>query len=143
MGFSVSGSAAIIFLAAFVSIGILYTSAYNSFERVEAAADADAADLLEQQNTDIEIRDVTNTTIDSVTITVENTGSTTLRVDRTDVLLNGTYQNPESITVDGESADLWAPGETVTIDVGYEPSGTIRVTIVSGPGVSAFQEVRF
>ena len=39
MGFSVSGSAAIIFIAAFVGFGILYTSAYNSFELVDTALD--------------------------------------------------------------------------------------------------------
>lgn len=142
MGFSVSGSAAIIFLAAFVGFGILYTSAYNSFELVDTALDDKEAQLLGQQNTDIEIVAVeTNTTDSTVNVTVENTGASEITVGDTDLLLNGTYQESVSTTVDGDpDRTLWLPGENLTMETGYD-GGSIRVKVITEHGLADFEEV--
>ena len=142
MGFSVSGSAAIIFIAAFVGFGILYTSAYNSFELVDTALDDKEAQLLGQQNTDIEIVAVeTNTADSTVNVTVENTGASEITVGDTDLLINGTYRESVSTAVDGDAArTLWLPGENLTMETEYD-GGSIRVKVVTEHGLADFQEV--
>src|SRR6056297_3044647 len=92
MGFSVSGSAAILFIAAFVSVGILYSAAFNGFEQVQDANDARNERVLEAKNTAIEISNVTyNGTDETMTVNVTNNGSTTLSVSGTDLVSNGSY----------------------------------------------------
>ena len=161
MGFSVSASTALIFAALFLALGIFYPAMANSYERVQAA-DADQADrALEQANTDIRVGDIR---LDSATgvgnqleLTLINTGSTSLTVGRTDILVGGAYiQRSELDTtvtdVDGNSdpsTDLWLPGET--LDVVYNPPGLVgdaldtvspgqisgtRVRIITEHGVS-------
>lgn len=151
MGFSVSASTAIIFIAAFMSVGIVYTSAYNGFEQVQGATTAQQEAALDVQNTAVNITTVTHdagATPDYVTVTVENTGSTALVVNDTDVLLNGTYQSTfESRTVTNDTGativagsggtDLWLPGEQVTFTIRRTMSQPIHVKIVTGPGVAA------
>jgi flagellar protein FlaF len=141
MGFSVSGSAAILLIAAFVSIGILYSAAYNGFERVQDAENSHGERVLEQRNTVVE---VTNTTYDSsadeLTVNVTNRGSTELVVGETDLLVDGEFQQPSnyvSSSVDGNNAtSLWLPGETYSITVNAtERPG--RVKVVTSTGVTA------
>ncbi|MFW6385484.1 MAG: flagellin, partial [Halodesulfurarchaeum sp.] len=85
---------------------------------------------------------VRSATSDSVNVTVENTGSEPLNVDETDVLLDGTYQMPDSTNVsDHTDPDIWAPGEELTMNISYSHSGTVRVRVVTGPGVADFEEV--
>lgn len=142
MGFSVSGSAAIIFLAAFVSFGLLYTSAYNSYERIGAAEDDRAEQLMERRNTELEIIAVDTSNPDFVNVTVDNTGTTPLHVNDTDILLNGTYQTPTRTSVDGRTdAELWQSGETLAMNVSYTHDATVRVKIVSETGIAKFREV--
>lgn len=142
MGFSVSGSAAIIFLAAFVGFGILYTSAYNSFELVDTALDEKESQLLGQQNTDLEIVSAEiNNSESSLRVTVENTGAKEMRVNNADLLINGTYQETLEKSVDGESGrSLWLPGENLTIEMEYN-GGPARLKIIADHGVADVQEV--
>ena len=93
MGFSVSGSAAILFIAAFVSVGILYSAAFNGFEQVQDAERASDDRVLETKNTAIEVANVSynDTGTGKLTVNVTNNGSTTLSVSETDLLTNGTY----------------------------------------------------
>lgn len=145
MGFSISGSAAIIFLAAFVSVGILYSAGYNSYELVSAAEDDKAADLLSQQNTAIDIdksRTSANATADHVNVTVNNTGSTAIRVDDTELLVDGTYRNStETEVVGAPDSDLWLPGESLRINTTYDHTGVVRIKVVTIHGIAAFTEV--
>jgi flagellar protein FlaF len=141
MGFSVSGSAAILFIAAFVSVGILYSAAYNGYERVQDADASHGERVLEQRNTEVNVTNVTyNTTDAQLTVNVTNEGSTSLSVNETDLLVDGEYYNRSSYddwSVAGQSdTTLWLPGETysVTVNVSSEPS---RVKVVTSPGVTA------
>ena len=140
MGFSVSGSAAILFIAAFVSVGILYSAAYNGYERVQDADNSYDDRMLEQRNTAV---NVTNATYNAsgnglVTVNVTNHGSTTLSVNETDLLVDGAFEPRDDYVdwnVEGETdTSLWLPGETynITVDVG-DPN---RVKVVTGPGVT-------
>ncbi|MFB6081567.1 MAG: fla cluster protein FlaF [Halanaeroarchaeum sp.] len=149
MGFSVSASTAIVFIAAFVSVGILYSAAYNGFEQVNDATAIKQEAGLEQQNTAINITEVTHdttSTTDYVNVTVANVGTTALSVHDTDVLLNGTYQSTyvnRTVTTDsgtvaagGDGTDLWLPGEELTVSIHRNMSEPIHVKVVTGPGVA-------
>jgi flagellar protein FlaF len=139
MGFSVSGSAALIFVAAFIGFGMFYTASANSFETVNDARDASADRTLEQQNTAIELRSVLyNSTADSLNITVDNTGSTELSVAAVDVLANDQYLSGYRTAVDGSTGtDLWLPGETLTINATGVTTDPGRAKLVTGPGIEA------
>jgi len=146
MGFSVSGSAAILFIAAFVSVGILYSAAYNGYERVQDADNSYDDRMLEQRNTAVNVTDATYnaTGNEYVTVNVTNEGSTSLSVDDTDVLVDGEFQPRDSYVdwdVEGQSdTSLWLPGETynVTLDVGTDGS---RVKVVTAGGITTTAEV--
>jgi flagellar protein FlaF len=144
MGFSVSGSAAILFIAAFVCVGILYSAAYNGYERVQDAEESRGDRVLEQRNTAVTVADTTyNNTTEQLTVNVTNEGSTTLSVNDTDLLVDGVLESREDY-VDwsvggGTDTTLWLPGETYSVTVNAtEPS---RVKVVSPPGITATAEV--
>jgi flagellar protein FlaF len=146
MGFSVSGSTAVIFLGLFISFGIAYTAADNGMERVNEAYDANTEDALARQNTAIAIGNASVANEGGqlyVDVTVDNTGSTTLSIDDTDILIGGNYTNHTSSKMEtfevagtGET-DIWLPGETLrfrfNVSVASPPD---RVKVVTGPGVS-------
>ncbi|MCD2200452.1 fla cluster protein FlaF [Halobacterium sp. KA-4] len=140
MGFSVSGSAAILFIAAFVSVGLLYSAAYNGYERVQDAENNYDDRILDQRNTAVNITNATYNASgnETVTVNVTNEGSTTLSVNETDLLIDGEFESRDNYVdwnIDGETdTSLWLPGETynITVDAG-QPK---RVKIVTAPGVT-------
>lgn len=140
MGFSVSGSAAIIFAAMFIAMGMLYPAVANGTERVTDARADSADDLLDQQNTAIDLVDVSyDASSTTLTVAVDNTGTTELSLDATDVLVNNSYTTSSTTTVDGDtSTDLWLPGErlTVELDVSLTADGSNRVVVVTNHGIS-------
>ncbi len=142
MGFSVSGSAALIFVAVFIGFGMFYSAAANSTEMVQDAREDRSDRQLERTNTGIEITTVNyDTSSTYLNVTVENTGTTELSVSDVDVLAENDYQTGYRTAVQGNTTtDLWLPRETMAINmtVSPEPSG---VTIVSGTGVAATEVV--
>ncbi len=142
MGFSVSGSAALIFVAAFIGFGMFYSAAANSTEMVNDAREDRSDRQLERTNTDIEITTVNyNTTSDYLNVTVENTGATELSVSDVDVLADNSYQTGYRTAVEGNTGtDLWLPRETLAINTTTAPKPS-QVKIVTGPGVAATAEV--
>ena len=144
MGFSVSGATVILFLGMVISFGIAYSGAFNGFERVNDAVGEDSERVLDQQNTRLAITNVSweTGTTNYLDVSVENTGSTTLSVNDTDLLVDNVYQETfENRTVDGDGdTDLWLPGETLTFTVTNE-SQPERVKVVSGPGISVTEVV--
>ena len=139
LGFSVSGSAAIVFVGIFLAFSSAYTASANGFERVADARSAVDEDALDRQNTALS---VTNTTYDAGndTLTVEavNEGSTTLEVEAIDLLVDNTYRDDYAVRrVGGDnSTTLWLPGERLHLEVSTS-SQPDRVKIVTGPGVAA------
>lgn len=139
MGFSTSAAAAVIFVGALVSLGILYPATTGSFERVNDALGDREDRLLEQRNTDVSIETVTyNTTDENVTIAVTNTGTTALSVADTDTLIDGSIVtgNVTTAVENVTGRTLWAPGETLTITVGNVSSEPSRVKVVTEYGVA-------
>lgn len=138
MGFSVSGSFAIIVVGALIGFGMFATATTNGFELVNDAQKQAHDAQFDQQNTAIAIENATyNATSTTVEIEATNTGSTTLSVNATDVLLDNEYQTAfETRSVDGDaSTDLWLPGETLTIEID-RGSAPDRVKLVTGTGIA-------
>ena len=138
MGFGVSGSTAIIFLGVLVATGTLYTATSNATENVLEARDASAEQALERTNTAI---DVTNATHyggnDTLVVTATNTGSETLSVGETTLLVDNVYTSPNDTSVDGNAVtDLWYAGENLTMTIGMTDPPN-RVKLVTATGVAA------
>lgn len=161
MGFSVSGSFAIIAVGTFIAIGMFYGAASNGAERVTDSQQAAFNDRLEQQNTAINITTAewdTTGPADTLVIDVKNSGSTALTVNNTDYVVDNeliTHVNisndkHSSESVDGNSdTDLWLPGETLHVEITRNIIDSLRnpadspdrVKIVAGPGIAASQGV--
>ncbi|WP_237718830.1 flagellin [Halogranum rubrum] len=140
-----SASAAIIFAAMFIAMGMLYPAVANGSERVTDARSDTADAMLDQQNTAIAF---VNASYDepssTLTVTVDNTGTTDLSIEATDILVNNTYTESATTTVDGDpSTDLWLPGErlTVEVDVSLTADGSNRVVVVTNHGISRSEVV--
>lgn len=137
MGFSVSGSFAILVLASFVAFGMLYSAGANGVERVTEATSASHEDRLLTANTDIEIA-AANYQNGTLELEAINRGTTTLSLGDTDLLVDNQYQRRtdlETFQVPGEpDSELWLPNETLQIRV--DVSSPERVKLVTEHGVA-------
>jgi flagellar protein FlaF len=139
LGFSVSGSAAIIFVGIFLAFSTAYTASANGFERVDDARSAVDDEALERQNTAIAISNATyDAGTETLTVDVVNEGSTELSVEAVDLLVDNEYQYNVSVReVEGDAeTELWLPGERLHLELSLS-SQPNRVKVVSGPGVAA------
>lgn len=138
MGFSVSGSFAIIVLASFIAFGTIYSAGTNSFDRVGDATRASHENALAQANTDI---NVTNASYGGgvLTVNVTNQGTTALSVNDTDLLVDGVYQPPgqlDAVSVVGHpNSDLWLPEDTLRFRL-TRSTAPQRVKVVTEHGVA-------
>ena len=128
MGFSVSGSAAIIFIGLVVAVGIAVPPVVGSFGSLADAQGEQVDRGIDALNTEFEIESATyDDDEDESTINVRNSGSTTLSGEKTSVLVDGQIE-PGAVD-DG----LWVPGETRTIEIDGQPD---RVKIVAENGIT-------
>ncbi|WP_225333136.1 flagellin [Halomicrobium urmianum] len=138
MGFSVSGSAAIVFVGLFVAFGMFYTATANGFENVHEAQDERTDRTLVAQNTAVELTIAEwNSTAGELTVRANNTGAAELTVGDVDLLADNTYLSGYVTEVGGDDdTDLWLPQERLTITVASLDSDPGRVKLVTGPGVA-------
>lgn len=158
MGFSLSGSLALLLLAFFVASGLLVSAGANGFEHVRDAYRASNDDRLHQANTAIDIRDTgweDPSIIDGdeyLAMNVTNNGTRTLRVSDTDILADNIYQSNFTVReVAGDpDTDLWQPGETLYVEINSSTLDTNpldpeappdRVKVASAHGVADTAEV--
>lgn len=137
MGFSTSGSMAILFVGVLVAISTAYPMMSAANERVQTAVDDRGERSLSQRNSDIELANVTyNETTDVLVVRVNNTGSRALSVDDTDVLVDGQFQQGYATSVDGDgSRSIWAPGETLRVELSTSTRPG-RVKVVTEFGIA-------
>ncbi len=145
MGFSVSGSAAIVFVGVVVAAGIAIPSIVGSFGSMAGAQGAQTDRGVEALNTDIVIETTTyDDTEEELEVQLQNAGSTTLSVDDTSVLVDGSIPPSGDVTIEVEDdvgAELWLPAETLNVtveNVGSEPE---RVKIVTENGIAETTEI--
>lgn len=139
MGFSVSGSFAILVLASLIAFGMLHSAGTNSFERVTDATKDAYEDDLDRRNTAI---DVVRAEYGSgqLDVDVTNNGTTALAVNDTDLLVDNVYQRSDDTDVQVEVVDnpdsgLWLPGQTLSFQVGMVDAPG-RVKVVTEYGVA-------
>ncbi|MEF8813730.1 MAG: fla cluster protein flaF [Halovenus sp.] len=140
MGFSVSGAAAIIFIGLLISAATLVPAVQDAADAREAGMDAREERLLEQQNTAIEMIDAVYYTNGTLVVRVENTGTTSLDANVTDLLVDGIYADPTT-AIDGDTErTLWTPGTELRFEyaIGTSPE---RVAVVTERGIQAATSV--
>jgi archaellum component FlaF (FlaF/FlaG flagellin family) len=139
--FSTAGAAVVIFLGLMIALSTFYTVANNTSEQVGDAIKSEEEQQRELLQTAVEIRNVTYEN-GVTTVWIENTGQTTLSVNRTAVFVNGSYHGEENFraaTVSGVQTDVWTQGETLRVDlVTGQPR---RVQVAVDHGVVAFTSV--
>jgi flagellar protein FlaF len=149
MGFATSGSLLIIFTGLFIAMGTLYATTANVAEEMTEADDAQEERFISAQQTDVNITSAEwNATTSNLTIAVTNTGETTLSVEHTDVVVDGNYvavEDFERAVVDGQSTDVWRPGEQLVLEDADTVDGIVttpsRVKLVTETGVADIAEV--
>lgn len=149
MGFSVSGSVAIVSIGVLVAFGVMFPTVIDSNHLVSEAQSTQSDRILDQQNTEIHIND---SSYDGTNLTAEvvNKGTVALEVSETDLLVDGKYVAPNETTVyrslnktSGDTAtDVWLTGEVLELVVELD-SRPARVKVVTETGVSDLtQEVQ-
>lgn len=140
MGFSVSGSAAIIFVGLMVAAGIAIPPMIGSFGSLASAQGGQVDRGVDALNTEFEIDEaIYDDGAEELTVDVTNTGSTTLGIEGTDLLLDGEMPGQDNVTtaINGDATvELWLPGETLSITVGNVDTVPDRVKIVVENAVS-------
>jgi flagellar protein FlaF len=141
MGFSASGATAVIFIGLLVSAATLVPAVQDAREAQRDGLTERDDRMLEQRNTEIEVVDaVYNDTEERLVVRLDNTGTTTLDAEETDLLVDGEYVGP-STTVDGDGTrSLWSPGTRLvfTHDTTTAPD---RVHVATRPGVQVATNV--
>lgn len=135
MGFSVSGSAVVLFAGLLVAFGVLSTAAAEHQERVSGAEDARSDRVLDVKNTAITITDA-NWNGDAVGIDLRNDGSRSLRLSELSVVLDGRHEDFST-----RGGDLVRPGEVAVFSVDTIQTQPTRVKVVTGLGVADASEV--
>jgi len=139
MGFSVSGSAAIIFAAMFVGFGMFHSATVNGFERRSRTPSRTGPTGRSSSRTRRSRSGRRPGTAGPAKLTVRanNTGSTELSVDEVDLLADNRYVRGYDTSVGGDGAtNLWLAQETLEITVTSLDADPGRVKLITGPGVA-------
>jgi flagellar protein FlaF len=128
---------AVLFVGVLIAISTAYPIMSAANERVQTAVDDRGDRSLSQRNSDIELANVTyDNATDTLVVRVNNTGSRTLSVDDTDVLVDGQFQQGYATSVDGEDArSIWTPGETLRVELSASTRPD-RVKVVTEFGIA-------
>jgi archaellum component FlaF (FlaF/FlaG flagellin family) len=115
MGLSVSAASAILFSTFLIVFGAMFGAINMYQDKIQAAQEDNYTRALEAQATSISI-----TSIDASngTITVTNTGTTTLDPEKLDLLINGTIETTSisQLSIDQHiGSKLWLPGDVLVM----------------------------
>ncbi len=132
MGFSVSASTIVIFIALVLSAGAVYTTWDYSQDQIISAYQNEKTDLLNKKSTEILIKNTTyNSSTDTYSVEVKNIGETTLIVNYTDLLTDGAIRTSLNYSIiNSSTTSYWLPGETLIINTSLtqEPNRTKVIT---------------
>ena len=137
MGFSVSATMAIFFATFLFLFSVLYTAVNDAFDSVSDSFDERYEYMSERAQTALEITSLSyQRGSDSLEITVQNTGSVSLEIDGTCLLIGGMMVDTDTMEVAGIETDLWLPQESLTITVA-DPNLTFDASVVPRTHVSS------
>jgi archaellum component FlaF (FlaF/FlaG flagellin family) len=125
MGFSVSATMAIFFASFLILFSILYSSVNSAFDDMQTAFDEKYDGLQARSDTSMSIIDTAYYREDnSLVIDVLNTGTTSLDVNCTQLLVDGVLTSSATFQIQGVTTEIWQPNEVLTItlanpDIGF------------------------
>lgn len=148
-GLSTAASLLVIFIGLVLAMSSLYTVTANTAERVTEARQDGRDRQAAVAETSIAVAGATwDVSTSNFTLTLNNTGDTTLRVAASDTVVDGSYvpiADYERVEVEGEASDLWRPGEQLVLEdedtIANFASTPDRVRFVTETGVAATSEV--
>jgi flagellar protein FlaF len=127
---------AVLFVGVLVAISTAYPVMSTANERVNGAVEDRGDRSMSERNSNIELANTTyNASNDTLVVWVTNSGSRTLSVNDTDVLVNGAYRQGYDATVDGASRTVWVPGETLRIELSASTRPD-RVKVITEFGIA-------
>lgn len=137
MGFSVTVANIIVFVGLTAAGTTLVSAVLNTTDEVNEASHAEWRTLASYAHTNV---DITGTSWangpKTLTITVKNTGSTTLDASKVTILVDGVYKTPSSITVDSDANQrVWAPAQNAVFVVGGFSAKPARVSVATENGI--------
>lgn len=137
MGFSTSAAVAVVSIGFLISVGLLYPAVEQSVQDVSDATDNREDRMLDTRNSDAALHDVTyNNTTGVLNVTINNTGTVTMDVAGTDLLVDGEIATNRSTYVDGVAdRELWVAGEQLRIEANGVGTTPDRVVVVTGTGL--------
>lgn len=134
---SVSSSTLIIFIASILVAASVAGTMTNGVQRLSGALGDRSVDVSQEIRTDVELindpgtpSSIYNSSSDTITLLVKNTGSQTLPAQPStfDVLVDGTYATPSNVTVIGGGS--WTKGEVARVTVDQNlTAGDHRVVV--------------
>jgi archaellum component FlaF (FlaF/FlaG flagellin family) len=134
MGFSTSISIVILFVGTLAIATASYTTIDRSTELLMEAKDTQQERMLDQLNTKITITGIAQQGSD-LNITVKNEGSEVLNSSAINVLLDGSYVTPDSITPSG----IWSPDVSINVILAdVTPLSNRRIKIIVENGQSDY-----
>ena len=131
MGFATSMTVAIIFIGILIIATTTIPIIIQSHENVQESKDNKHEMQIDQLNTAIDISNMTKNGGNSLFIFVSNTGTTTLRGNKSNVLIDGLYEN-YTVTPTG----YWMPQTSAVFTVNTSTSVDHMITIISENGIS-------
>lgn len=138
MGFGVSASHMIFFIAALVIATAVVGTLHNSAGKLSGGIDSKSDALHDELITDLRIiNDPAEVSSSPLVVYVLNTGSKTLDPDSVILLINGAVHSATTTDViDGDT--MWRPGQVlqITADGSDLPGGDHRVRVVTDTGAS-------
>lgn len=142
MGFSTSAAVAVLSIGLLICVGALYPVVEQSALDVSDANERQHDRMMDARNSDVVIHDAThNTSEDTLTVIVNNTGTVTMSTEHTDLLLDGRVASDRTTYVDGErDRELWVPGEPLRIEVENVTETPDRVVVATERGLSRATE---
>ena len=131
MGFATSITVAIIFMAIIIMATITFPIMNQSYEKVQESKDDKHEIQMDQLNTAIDITNIVKSGGDTLIITVSNEGTTVLRGNKSNVLIDGIYKT-YTVTPTG----YWMPQTDAVFTVNASTSVNHVITITPENGIS-------
>jgi flagellar protein FlaF len=117
MGFSVSGSTALIFVGLLIALSTLIPATLNAYDEIQEAEKEQFDKKIEASNTAVKITSVQNKST-TVVVKAKNTGTHPLDVEDVDLLIKNTYVSFSHDVVEADSSTMiWASKETINMTV--------------------------
>ena len=131
MGFATSITVTIIFLAVIIISTITFPIMIQSYENEQESKDDKHEIQMDQLNTAIDITNIVTSGGTNLIITVSNEGTTVLRGNNSNILVDGLYNNYR-VTPTG----YWMPQTDAVFTIRTNISVNHEITIISENGIS-------